>query len=176
MLEMLQLKPTDKLMEIGTGSATQTAIWAKHCKEVHTVELKPFNYCDHLGNHVFFREGDGKEGIPSEAPFDAIVVTCGVSEIYSAWRDQLVEGGRMVVPIGKSDLQRLALFVKHDGWVSPVKIAGYVRFQMMEKRQHENVRSSFTARPYDFWSTSGIEVAQDSEALTSAPGATHEET
>ena len=55
MLEMLQLKPTDKLMEIGTGSASQTGIWAERCKEVHTVELKPFNRCDSLGNHVFFR-------------------------------------------------------------------------------------------------------------------------
>ena len=133
MLELLQLKPTDKLMEIGTGSCSQTGIWAKHCKEVHTVELKPFNRCDYLGNHVFFREGDGKDGIPSEAPFDAIVVTCGTQEIYPAWRTQLVDGGRMVVPIGQPELQRLTLFTKTGEAVLPIRIGGYVRFQMMEK-------------------------------------------
>jgi protein-L-isoaspartate(D-aspartate) O-methyltransferase len=133
MLEMLQLKPTDKLMEIGTGSASQTGIWSEHCKEVHTVELKAFNRCDSLGNHVFFREGDGKDGIPAEAPFDAIVVTCGTEQVFPAWREQLAEGGRLVAPIGKADIQRLTLFSKMAGIVLPVKVGGYVRFQMMEK-------------------------------------------
>lgn len=134
MLAMLQLKPTDKLMEIGTGSGTQTAMWAKHCQEVQTIELKPHNYCDELGNHVFFREGDGRDGIPQEAPYDAIVATCGVKEVYPAWRDQLAEGGRMVLPIGDVDLQRLTLFMKLHGVVGATRIGGYVRFQMMEKR------------------------------------------
>lgn len=133
MLELLQLKPTDKLMEIGTGSCTQTAIWAAHAKEVHTVELHTFNRCEDLGNHVFYREADGRDGIPSEAPFDAIVCTCGVTEIPEAWRNQLAEGGRMVVPIGAGDLQRLALFMKLHGVLGAVKIGGYVRFSMMER-------------------------------------------
>lgn len=133
MLELLQLKPTDKLMEIGTGSCTQTAIWASKCAEVHTVELHPFNRCEDLGNHVFFREADGKDGIPSEAPFDAIVCTCGVSEIPVEWEKQLADGGRMVVPIGGADLQRLTLFTKLRGIISAVKIGGYCRFSMMEK-------------------------------------------
>lgn len=134
MLEMLALKPTDKLMEIGTGSGTQTEIWAKHCKEVHTVELRPFNYCDYLGNHVYFREGDGKDGIPAEAPYDAIVVTCGVKEIPSAWKEQLDEGGRLVVPLGDAELQRVTLFMKLHGIVGACRVGGYARFQMMEKR------------------------------------------
>lgn len=133
MLELLQLKPTDKLMEIGTGSCTQTAIWAEKCAEVHTIELRAFNRCEALGNHVFFREADGKDGIPSEAPFNAIVCTCGVTEIPIEWEKQLADGGRMVVPIGGADLQRLTLFTKKQGVISAVKIGGYVRFSMMEK-------------------------------------------
>ena len=134
MLDLLALKPTDKVLEIGTGSATQTAEWAMRAKEVHTVELRRYNCCESLGNHVYFREADGKDGLCSEAPFDAIVVTCGTTELYPEWIKQLAEGGRLVVPMGNAELQRITLFMKVHGVIGAVRVGGYSRFQMMEKR------------------------------------------
>lgn len=132
MLGMLALQPTDKVMEIGTGSGTQTAVWAKHCGELHTIELKPFLDPGRLGDIVYFRYGDGAEGIPQEAPFDAIVATCGVRELPAAWGEQLRDGGRMVAPVGLPDCQKLTLFRKAGRLLNAERIAAYCRFQMME--------------------------------------------
>lgn len=135
MAEMLRLTPEDKLLEIGTGSASQTIEWAKSGCEVHTIELKPV--CEpwrvRLGkDQVYAHMGDGKLGLPQEAPFSAIVATCGIESIPDAWQDQLSPKGRMVVPIGTSSCQRLTLFEKdEEGAFRPQRIAGYVRFSMI---------------------------------------------
>jgi protein-L-isoaspartate(D-aspartate) O-methyltransferase len=133
--EMLRLTPADKLLEIGTGSASQTAEWAKSGCEVHTIELQPVTepWQVYLGkDQVYAHIGDGKRGLPQEAPFSAIVATCGIEAIPDAWKDQLKPSGRMVVPIGTSSCQRLTLFEKdEDGRFIPQRIAGYVRFSMM---------------------------------------------
>ena len=136
MAEMLKLTPADKLLEIGTGSASQTREWAKSGCEVHTIELKPVidpeDMSDHGANQVYAHLGDGKLGLPQESPFSAIVATCGVERIPDAWKDQLKPVGRMVVPIGTSSCQRLTLFEKdQEGYFRPQRIAGYVRFSMM---------------------------------------------
>lgn len=132
MLEMLDLKPTDKLMEIGTGSGTQTAEFAKYCAEVHSIELKPVRVASYLGEHVYLRHGDGAKGIPSEAPFDAIVATCGVRDIPTAWVDQMRDQGRLVVPVGDRECQKLTKYVKRNGLLEPERIGAYVRFMVME--------------------------------------------
>ena len=133
MLELMQLKPTDKLLEIGTGSGYQTEIWSKYCKEIHSIELK--RMCDpaRLTNAVYLHEGDGAKGIPGEAPFDCIVATCGVRNIPDQWEAQLSENeGRLVVPIGSPDSQRLTLYIKSGKQLRAEKIAAYCRFMMME--------------------------------------------
>jgi protein-L-isoaspartate(D-aspartate) O-methyltransferase len=133
MLELLALKTTDKLLEIGTGSATQTAIWQEHCAEVHTIELNPVPCADYLGDAAYFHSGDGVRGLPGESPFDAIVVTCGTEVIAEAWKEQLADGGRLVVPYGSPEVQKLTLFMKKNGVFGACKIGGYVRFQMMRE-------------------------------------------
>jgi protein-L-isoaspartate(D-aspartate) O-methyltransferase len=122
MTEALNVKPTDKVLEIGTGSGYQAAILAELCKEVYTIELEPvlgkradsllrqLNY-----NNIFVRIGDGYQGWPEAAPFDAIIVTCSPSHIPKALEDQLKEGGRLIIPVGKSPVQELVLVTKENG-------------------------------------------------------------
>lgn len=135
MYSMLELGPKDKLLEIGTGSASQTVEWAKSGCEVHTVEVKPviepWRIAEGL-DQVYCHMGDGKLGLPKEAPFTAIVATCGVEKVPDSWIDQLAQDGRLVAPIGSSSVQKLTLMRKTEyGSLVPQKIAGYVRFSMM---------------------------------------------
>lgn len=135
MLEMLALKPGEKVLEIGTGSGYQTQALADTGAEVHSVELEPWvDTTQILGDCVYLHSGDGVLGIPQFAPFDAIVATCGVEEIPRAWEEQLRDAGRIVVPIGRNDTQRLCLFQKQRGQISPVRVAAYCRFQMMRSK------------------------------------------
>src|SRR2546429_652275 len=110
-LDILQLGPQDKVLEIGTGSGTQTNDFAATGAEVHSIELEPWvDTTQVLGDCVYLHTGDGAKGLPAYAPFTAIVATCGMDEIPPAWGEQLCDGGRMVVPIGDSGSQRLTLF------------------------------------------------------------------
>lgn len=137
MMEMLQLTPQDKVLEIGTGSGYQTQQLAKTGAEIHTIELEPFIEPDDVkGCNVYLHSGDGSIGLEQEAPFTAIVATCGVAEIPDAWRKQLVDEGRIVAPIGDSECQRLTSFHKSDGQLIPRYIGGYVRFQMLRHAIH----------------------------------------
>lgn len=134
MLELLELEPTDKLLEIGTGTGTQTAHWQKYAGEVHSIELhREYKLNDStLGGHVYLSYGDGAKGKPEEAPFDAIVATCGTPDIPEAWAEQLKDGGRLVAPIGSNRVQSLTLYRKVGEFLRPVKVAAYVRFVMLE--------------------------------------------
>lgn len=133
--EMLNLGPADKVLEIGTGSGTMTSEFGATGAEVHSIELEPWiDSTKVTGDYVFLHTGDGVKGIPSEAPFTAIVATCGIEAIPMAWKQQLAEGGRLVAPIGDAASQRLVMFKKVDGDLLPLKVAAYVRFSMMRER------------------------------------------
>lgn len=132
MLEMLDLKPGDKVLEIGTGSGYQTQELAKTGAEVHSIELEPWvDPTQIIGDCVYLHSGDGSIGIEHEAPFTAIVASCGVERIPDEWRKQLSDSGRMVAPVGDQAAQRLTLFAKQGSELIPTRIAAYVRFQMM---------------------------------------------
>ncbi|MFO7661621.1 MAG: protein-L-isoaspartate(D-aspartate) O-methyltransferase [Chloroflexota bacterium] len=108
MAEMLELKPGDRVLEVGTGSGYAAAILAEIVDEVYTVERHESlaksarKRLEELGyDNIYVRHGDGTKGWPDEAPFDAIVVTAGGPEIPQSLRDQLAVGGRLVIPVGQ---------------------------------------------------------------------------
>lgn len=133
--QVLNLGPSDKVLEIGTGSGTMTSEFGATGAEVHSIELEPWVDSTKItGDYVFLHTGDGVNGIPSQAPFTAIIATCGIEQIPKAWTEQLAEDGRLVAPIGDSVSQRLTLFRKHAGELEPIRVAAYVRFSMMRER------------------------------------------
>lgn len=133
--QMLSLGPSDKVLEIGTGSGTMTSEFGATGAEVHSIELEPWvDSTQIVGECVFLHTGDGINGLPNHAPFTAIIATCGVEEIPRAWVEQLCDGGRIVAPIGSGESQRLCLFHKREGEMCPVRVAAYVRFSMMKER------------------------------------------
>lgn len=121
MTELLQLKGHEKVLEIGTGSGYQAAILAELCQEVHTIEivkalaesskkiLKKLKY-----NNVYVYHGDGYLGKKEYAPFDGIIVTCAPPYVPQPLKDQLKEGGRMVIPVGEYN-QELMVLMKVNG-------------------------------------------------------------
>ena len=134
MLEMLALTPSDKVLEIGTGSATQTHALAESGAEIHSIELEPYvDTTIPIGDYIFLHHGDGRKGLPKCAPFTAIMATCGVKSIPQTWIDQLSESGRIIVPIGDVHVQKLTLFRKEQGQLVAERIGAYTRFQMLRE-------------------------------------------
>lgn len=119
MTELLGLKGTERVLEIGTGSGYQAAVLAELCEKVYTVERiktladRARANLDRLGyKTVAIKVYDGTYGWKEMAPFDAIMVTAGSPEIPQPLAEQLKEGGRMVVPIGERLSQVLVKAVK----------------------------------------------------------------
>jgi len=121
MTELLKLKGHEKVLEIGTGSGYQTAILAELAQEVYTVEivqilaLKAEKLLRDLGyQNVKFKIGDGYLGWEEYAPFDVIIVTCGPDHVPHPLEEQLVDGGRLVIPVGY-EYQILTILEKARG-------------------------------------------------------------
>jgi protein-L-isoaspartate(D-aspartate) O-methyltransferase len=121
MTERLQLKPGEKVLEIGTGSGYQAAILAELGADVYSIEIVP-ELADHARRvlaaeghgRVRVLTGDGYKGWAEHAPFDAVIVTCAPDDVPPALVEQLREGGRMIVPIG-AGFQRLVILRKEAG-------------------------------------------------------------
>lgn len=122
MTQLLELKGTEKVFEVGTGSGYQAAILGELCKEVYTVELIPSlaesaaKLLDSLGyENVHVKAGDGYLGWPEAAPFEGIIITCAPEKLPQPLVEQLAIGGKLVVPIGpQGRAQMLTVYTKTD--------------------------------------------------------------
>lgn len=116
--QLLEVKPHDKVLEIGTGSGYQAAVLFEVGANVYTVErqrelyIKSQQLLHDLGYKMHFFYGDGYAGLPAYAPFDKILVTAGASGIPETLVQQLKTGGRMVIPVGDNERQEMTLVIK----------------------------------------------------------------
>ncbi|MCA9032176.1 MAG: protein-L-isoaspartate(D-aspartate) O-methyltransferase [Planctomycetaceae bacterium] len=113
MCEALHTTPTDRILEIGTGSGYGAAVLSQLAKEVHTIERIPeladaaAEKLRQLGiNNVFVHIGDGTLGLPEAGPFDGIIVTAGGEQLPRCYVQQLKDGGRIVIPLGETMRQQ----------------------------------------------------------------------
>ena len=131
---LLEDGPLDKVLEIGTGSGYQTAVLSQLVERIFSVErikvlqdrakerLLELNL-----RNVVFRWGDGWEGWPALAPYNAIIVTAVATDVPQALLDQLAPGGRMVIPVGAGEVQQLMLIVREENGFAR-RVIGNVRF------------------------------------------------
>jgi protein-L-isoaspartate(D-aspartate) O-methyltransferase len=117
--QLLELKKFDKVLEIGTGSAYQACVLGELGITLCTIERQRALY-DYVGQFFFLKKypnikrfyGDGFEGLPSFAPFDKIIITCGAPFLPPKLLEQLKPGGIMVVPVGEDEKQKMIRITK----------------------------------------------------------------
>ena len=122
MTQMLALKPTDRVLEIGTGSGYQTAVLATLAQRVTSIERIP-QLAERAAailatleyTNVDIHTGDGTVGWAKDTPYDAIVVTAAAPSVPRSLCKQLAEGGRLVCPVGARELQLLVRIVREAG-------------------------------------------------------------
>jgi len=117
--QLLQVKPYDKVLEIGTGSVYQSTVLAEIGATVYTIERQKKLF-EHTKSFVFkakypnikFFFGDGYEGLPTYAPFDSIIITAAAPFIPPKLIEQLKPGGKMVIPVDEGEYQRMLRITK----------------------------------------------------------------
>jgi protein-L-isoaspartate(D-aspartate) O-methyltransferase len=134
MLEALALRPEDVVLEVGTGSGYETAVLAELVRTVYSIERiaslaeRARATLERLGyRNVAVVHGDGSQGLPEAAPFDAIVVSAAAPHVPKPLMEQLRDGGRLVIPVGGGFAQELQLVRKIGDKATTMYLDG-VRF------------------------------------------------
>ncbi len=134
--ELLKVRPGDKVLEIGTGSGYQACVLEEVGVKVYSIERQKELFditrqtMRKLGYNFTMKYGDGFAGLPSFAPFDRIIVTCGAPNIPPRLVEQLKNGGRMVIPVGEGN-QKMLLLTKDENGTIEVSDYGDFRFVPM---------------------------------------------
>ena len=120
MLQALELRGDERVLDVGTGSGYQAALLGHLAREVYSIEIDPAlarsarSAVERLGcSNVHVEEGDGSTGWPSAGPYDAIIVGAAATDIPRQMIDQLAEGGRLVIPLGSEQGQLVERLRKH---------------------------------------------------------------
>jgi protein-L-isoaspartate(D-aspartate) O-methyltransferase len=138
MLDLLQVEPGSRVLEVGTGFGYQAAIMADMSAYVFSVEVveefaeaakERFSL---LGYDIDVRVGDGSRGWPERAPFDRILVTAAAEKVPEALVEQLSPGGRIVIPLGGTDVQQLSVIEKDASGAISTREVMPVRFTQLE--------------------------------------------
>lgn len=132
MTEAIKLKPSDRVLEIGTGSGYQAAVLAEIASEVYTIEIRKrlTEHAEKLLNNLGYRNikvkyGDGYFGWEEHGPYDAIIVTAAANHIPPPLIRQLKEGGRLIIPLGSTVYaQILTIVTKKKGDLDVMQLAG----------------------------------------------------
>lgn len=146
MTDLLDPKPGDKVLEVGTGSGYQAAVLAEIVAKVYTIEIveplgkRAKKVLEDLGyRNVEARIGDGYAGWPEAAPFDSIIVTAAPEAIPQPLVDQLKPGGRLVVPVGSAgDVQQLLVAEKRADGTMSIRRTLAVRFVPLTRERGAN--------------------------------------
>jgi protein-L-isoaspartate(D-aspartate) O-methyltransferase len=129
--EKLEIKPGDKVLEIGTGSGYQACILLELGAKVFTIEYNRKlyetvkNFLPRMGYRPYFFYGDGSKGLPSKAPFNKIIVTAGAPVVPAALTDQLAEDGILVIPVGDREKQSMLQIRKKSGQLIKKEFANF---------------------------------------------------
>ncbi|MBQ7029736.1 MAG: protein-L-isoaspartate(D-aspartate) O-methyltransferase [Thermoguttaceae bacterium] len=154
MTETLDPQPTDRVLEIGTGSGYQAAVLSCLVSEVYSIEivknlgrraaetLKKLEY-----DNVFVRVGDGYQGWPEAAPFDKIIVTCSPEDVPQPLLDQLKEGGKLIIPVGERYQQYFVLCEKKDGKIERKELIPICFVPMTGEAEEKRVDLPDPAKP-----------------------------
>jgi protein-L-isoaspartate(D-aspartate) O-methyltransferase len=138
--QLLEIKKFDKVLEIGTGSAYQACVLGELGVTLYTIERQKTLY-DWVGQFFFIKKylnikrfyGDGFEGLPSYAPFDKIIITCGAPFLPPKLLQQLKPGGIMVVPVGEDGKQKMMRITKDkDGNIKEDEMGDFSFVPMLQ--------------------------------------------
>ena len=138
MIDLLELEPGARVLEVGTGLGYQAAVMAEMGATVFSVEIvEEFAEAAGvrfaaLGHDIKVRVGDGTRGWADHAPFDAMLVTAAAPEPPPSLLEQLKAGGRMVLPLGGKEVQQLSVVTKPESGEPAVRAVMPVRFTQLE--------------------------------------------
>lgn len=143
MIEAIDPRPGDRVLEVGTGLGYQTALLAKLCREVVSLErweslarLARSNLEAAGTQNAEVIVGDGWKGCPERAPFDGIVVSAAATEVPEPFEAQLADGGRLVIPVKRRGSDEVTLYVKKGGRLDEVRLVTPARFVPLVKEEH----------------------------------------